>query len=318
MFGKKVRNKRNEREQVLEVRMRARDARRWRLRVITALVGVIGGTLIAAVVVWQAYRWAMRKLVYDNTAYAVRRIELRHEGRLRPEQIRAWSGITAGQNLLALDLERVRQELEMNPWIERADVETLRPDRVRLTIRERDPVAQVVVWRFSPVERSAWAETNYVEPGGMVLPPLRPEWVRSPEMADLSHLPRLVGLEQTAVIPGRTLRYPGISAGLALLAAYERSAIYSLVDLKELDVSSGLSLHGRLSTGTRVVFGASDFDRQLRRWGSIHAYAGSLGRDLDWLDLSVTNNVPARWRESTNAVPAPPVKKPKPNPRRHV
>ncbi|MDK0748894.1 FtsQ-type POTRA domain-containing protein, partial [Clostridium perfringens] len=96
------------------------------------------------------------------------------------------SGVATGQNLLALDLQRVRQELEMNPWIERADVEAIRPDRVRLTIRERDPVAQIIVWRFSPVDRSAWAETNFVDPGGMVLPPLRPDWVRSPELADFS------------------------------------------------------------------------------------------------------------------------------------
>jgi hypothetical protein len=48
---------------------------------------------------------------------------------------------------LALDLEQIRHDLELNPWIERADVEAIRPDRLRLGIREREPVAQVVVVR---------------------------------------------------------------------------------------------------------------------------------------------------------------------------
>jgi cell division septal protein FtsQ len=175
---RKARNKRNDRDSVLDVRMRSRDVRAWRVRALAAAVGVLGGTAIGAVLLWQAYQWALLQFVYRNEAYAIRRVELRHDGRLRPDQLHRWSGIRIGENLIALDLNRVRHGLEMNPWIERADVENQRPDTVRLTVREREPVAQVVVWRLDRNDGRAWPETNFVDAHGWVLPPLRPEWLK--------------------------------------------------------------------------------------------------------------------------------------------
>jgi hypothetical protein len=267
---------------------------------------------------WQGYQWALLHFVYRNETYAIRRIELRHEGRLRGEQIRQWADVTPGQNLLALDLDRVRHELELNPWIEWADVQAQRPDCLRLAISEREPVAQVVVWRFSVTERRAWPETNYLDAHGYVLPPLRDEWLRPGVDADFSHLPRLLGLERHPVIPGQHLRLPAVDAALELIRAYEQSALYSQVDLAELDVSGTSTLQGLLRQGTRLVFGCQHFDRQMLRWRSIHDYAQGQGRALEWLDLSVTNNLPARWRDETNApVPVRPSKPKRPS-KRHV
>ena len=118
-FKRKTKNRRNERDSVLEVKMRSRDASRARLRVVTGLVGAVGGTTLGVLVIWQAYQWALQRFVYGNDAYAIRRIELRHHGRLLPDQIRRWAGVETGQNLLAVDLDRVRHDLEMIPWVER-------------------------------------------------------------------------------------------------------------------------------------------------------------------------------------------------------
>ncbi|MBL9138612.1 MAG: FtsQ-type POTRA domain-containing protein [Verrucomicrobiales bacterium] len=315
---RKAKNRRHERENVLEVRMRSRDARQWRVRMLTAAIGTLGGTAVMALLVWHAYQWALRRFVYQNQAYAVRRIEFRHDGRLRSDQVRRWTGVELGQNLLALDLEQIRHDLELNPWIERADVETIRPDRLRLGIREREPVAQVVVWRLDPADRRAWAETNYVDAQGVVLPPLRAEWVRPGEDLDFSHLPRLVGLDPTDVVPGEALRFRGVRQALDLIRAYESSTVYSRLDLEWIDVADPGALRGLVKQGTQLVFGREDYARQMRRWRSIQDYADSQGRSLDWLDLSVTNNVPARWREGTNPPPAAVPAKTKRTPRRHV
>ncbi|MCC7377003.1 MAG: FtsQ-type POTRA domain-containing protein [Verrucomicrobiales bacterium] len=298
--------------------MRSRDARRWRIRVLTATVGTIGGTAVMALLAWQTYQWALRRFVYQNEAYAIRRIEFRHDGRLRSEQIRRWSGIETGQNLLALDLEQIRHDLELNPWIERADVEAIRPDRLRLGIREREPVAQVVVWRLNPTDRRAWSETNYVDAQGYVLPPLRSEWVRPGEDIDFSHLPRLTGLDPTDVIPGEPLKLAGVRHALDLIRAYEGSSIYSRLDLEWIDVSDSAALRGFVKQGTQLVFGATDYSRQMRLWRSIQDYADGQGRSWEWVDLSVTNNIPARWHEGTNAAPVSVPTKTKRIPRRHV
>lgn len=304
-FKRKTKNRKNERESVLGVKMRSRDARRARLRTVTGLVGAVGGATLGVLLIWEAYQWALQRFVYGNEAYAIRRIELRHHGRLRPEQIRRWAGVEVGQNLLAIDLDRVRHDLEMIPWVKRAEVEALRPDCLRLGVWEREPLVQVVVWRLNPVDGSAWAETNYLDGDGFVLPPLHAQWMAPGDPADFAHLTRLAGLDRAEVNPGQRIRRPNVTAALDLVRAYEASTMFSLVDLEEVDVSGGNVLKGSLRHGSRVTFGFGDFERQMRLWRSIHDYTSSQSRAIDWLDLSVTNNLPARLRDiSASAVPS--------------
>lgn len=309
-FKRKTKNRRNERESVLEVKMRSRDAKRARLRAVTGLVGAVGGTTLGVLVIWQAYQWTLQRFVYGNEAYAIRRIELRHHGRLLPDQIRRWAGVEPGQNLLAVDLDRVRHDLEMIPWVERAEVEALRPDCLRLGVWEREPLVQVVVWRLNVADGAAWPETNYLDADGFVLPPLYPQWMKPGEPADFAHLTCLTGLDRAEVNPGQKVQRPQVAAALSLVRAYEASSMFSLVDLEEVDVSDGDVLKGTLKQGSEIVFGLADFERQMRLWRSIHDYTASQTQVIDWLDLSITNNLPARLRDasvsSAPAVPPPP------------
>jgi hypothetical protein len=301
-FRKKTKNRRNDRESVLEVRMRSRDARRARLRAITGLVGAVGGTTLGVLVIWEAYQWALHKFVYGNEAYAIRRIELRHHGRLLPDQIRRWSGVEHGQNLLAIDLDRVRQDLEMIPWVQRAEVEALRPDCLRLGVWEREPLVQVVVWRLNPSDGVLWPETNYLDADGVVLPPLLPQWMKAGELSDFGHLTRLTGLDRVEVVPGQRITKPRVRAALELVRAYEASSMYSVVDVEEIDVSGQDTLVGVLKQGARVTFGLMDFERQMRLWRSIHDYTVSRTQAIEWLDLSLTNNLPAKLRDVSSTI----------------
>lgn len=302
---RKPANRRNDREAVLEVRMRSRDARRARFRLLTALVTALGATAVGALLVWQAYQWSLERFVYRNEAYTLRRVELRHHGRLRPELIHRWVGVQPGQNLLALDLDRIRHDLELNPWIERADVEAERPDCLRLAVWERQPRAQVVVWRQNPATGHTWAETNLVDAHGMVFPLVPADWIRPGEESDFSHLPRISGLDPTQVASGEPLRQPRVPAALGLIEAYGRSPVFSVVNLDEIDVSRPGVLVGALREGNRVIFGLEEFDRQLWRWRSIHDYLTAQGDTFESLDLSVTNNLPARLRPRPEPSPSP-------------
>lgn len=321
-FKRKGRNRKNERGGVLGVRMRSRSAGAARMQMVTALVGAVGGTALGLLLAWQFTQWVVRRFVYDNDSFTIRRIELHHEGRLRPDVILQWAGVERGQNLLALDLNRVRRDLEMNPWIARAEVEAQRPDTLRLVVLEREPVAQLVIWRFNLSDRNAWPETNYLDAGAFVMPPLQPEWLRPATPADFGHLTRFVGLENLSVMPGQRLDRTQVRAGIDLIRAYEDSPMYSLVDLQVVNVGGGDTLEAAVRQGMRVTFGTDEFPRQMRRWHSIHQHAVAAGRELEWLDLSVTNNLPARWVAATNAAPVPsspsrPVRSTR-SPRRHV
>lgn len=54
-------------------------------------------------------------------------------------------GADIGRNIFFVDLEERRRELEEIPWVETASVMRLLPDRIKIDIRERTPVAFVQV-----------------------------------------------------------------------------------------------------------------------------------------------------------------------------
>lgn len=319
---RKPKNRRNERESTLDVRARSRAAKPGHFRAIATAIGLVGSTALGALLLWQAYRWALQRFVYENEAYTIRRIEFRHPGRIRSDQVLLWTGITPGQNLLAVDLDQVRHHLLSYPWIESAEAEALRPDCLRISIREREPVAQLIQWRLNRADGRFWKETNFVDQLGYVLPPLRPEYLRPGANANFAHLTQLTGLDGTNVTSGDNLDHPRLKTALSLIRTYEDSGLYAQVDLDELSLSQPDILVGKLRHGTEILFGLSAFDRQLARWQAIQDFAVRTNRDLAWLDLSVTNNIPARWvpAPATNAparTPLPSPKPPRPN-RRHV
>jgi cell division protein FtsQ len=89
-----------------------------------------------------------------SLGFAVR--EVYADGRVRtdPEALRTQLGIAVGQPILAIDPTITRARLEQLPWVERASVERLLPDRVQVRLIERQPLA---LWqrsdRFALVDR---------------------------------------------------------------------------------------------------------------------------------------------------------------------
>jgi cell division protein FtsQ len=86
--------------------------------------------------------------------FAVR--EVYADGRVRTasEALRAQLGISVGQPILAVDPVATRARLEQLPWVERASVERLLPDRIEVRLIERQPLA---LWqradRFALIDR---------------------------------------------------------------------------------------------------------------------------------------------------------------------
>ena len=60
----------------------------------------------------------------------------------RPELLRVLGG-DVGRNVFSLSLEQQRAELEQIPWVERATVMRVLPDRLRASVTERMPIAFV-------------------------------------------------------------------------------------------------------------------------------------------------------------------------------
>jgi hypothetical protein len=225
--------------------------------------------------------------------------------------------VRPGENLLALDLARVKRNLEMVPMIATVSVERILPKTLRIRVTEREPVAQVNVLR--PNGRGGVeAAVFHLDVVGFVIQPLDPRQRTRPLAQGDDSLPLLRGIKPGDLQPGRAVESPAVQAALKLAADFAYSPMAGLVDLKTIDVSANDVLTVKTGQGSEVTFGLENLDQQLRRWREVHEMGLRMRRNLATLDLAVSNNVPARWIEAS--VTLPPAKAPKPlrNRRRNV
>ena len=304
-FKRKPKNRRLGREQVLDVKLRSSQVRAARTRMTAVSLGAVFATVFGLYLVYRGGEWLLNRLVYENKAFALENIDAQTDGVISADQLRRWAGVKPEENLLALDLGRVKRDLEMVPLVRSVSVERILPRGLRIRVTEREPIAQINVPRpraSGGIEMSVYQ----LDADGWVILPLEPrDRATSPSKSDES-LPLLRGINANTLQPGRRLTAPQVQAALQFLVAFEQSPMAGLADLKQVDVSSPEVLMVTTGQGSEVTFGLTDFEQQLRRWHAIFESGRKTGNAIATLDLAVTNNVPLRWLEASAVPPAAP------------
>jgi len=308
MFERKQRNRRLNRVHVLDVKLRSDQVRRSRQRLGALVVGTLLGTVFGAYVLWRAGGWALDRLVYTNPAFAIRAVEVQSNGVISAGQVRRWANVRVGENLLALDLARVKRDLELVPRIATVSLERILPRTLRIRVTEREAVAQATVPRRNAAGH--WeAAVYHLDAEGVVMWPLSAHAPGAAVSTPEEELPALVGIRLNELQPGGRVSSAQGRAALELVSRFARSPMAGLVDLQQVDAATPGVLVVRTEQGSEVTFGLNDFDQQFRRWRKIHELGLQLKRNVATIDLAVSNNVPVRWLEAT--VAPPPAKPPK-------
>lgn len=313
LLKRKTRNRRFQRYHILDVKLRSSERRRMRMRALGVALAVGGAVFFTLLLFWRGGDWLLRQLVYENTAFAIHHLDVQTDGIIALEQLRRWAGVKHDDNLLALDLARVRRDLELIPAIHAATAERILPHTLRIRVNERQPIAQCLLPRTA---------ANLGDPGvllldaeGFVIVPLRPDQRSGPAHTN-DHLPFLMGVSPQDLRPGRVVESTQARAALQFIEAFERSPMAGIVDLKQIDAGLPGILQVLTEQASEVIVGLGDVDAQLRRWHAVYEHGRKSGKHMAWVDLSVSNNVPARWLEASLLPPLPP-KAPKPaKPRR--
>lgn len=315
-FRRKLKNRRLGREFVLDVKLRSSQVRAARTRMAALAVAVVFASVVGIYLLWQAGGWALDRLVYENNAFAIEEIDVQTDGVIPVEHLRRWTGVRPGDNLLALDLGRVIRDLEMVSLVKSASAERILPHTLRVRVIERDPLAQINLFRPRPgggIEPVIYE----VDADGYVMTPLQPQARATPASPPAEPLPSLAVVNAAEVQPGRRLESPQIQAALQLLVAFEHSPMAGLVDFKSIGVSNPDVLVATTGQGSEITFGLADPDQQLRRWQVIFEMGQKLSKAIATLDLAVSNHVPATWQEAGSVSLANP-KRPKSPKKKHV
>jgi cell division septal protein FtsQ len=301
-FKRKTGNRRFERRHVLDVKLRSSQVRAARTRLVVMAVGTLAGSVFGLYVLWRIGGWALDKLVYENPSFAIQDVQVETDGIISTDELRRWSGVERGRNLLALDLARVKRDLELEPFIQSVSVERILPRTLRIRVTEREPIARVNVPQPHPGGRVDLA--NYLLDGdGYVLKPLDSSQ-RVPHAASAEDpLPIISGINANDLQPGKRLDDPRVQAALDFIDAFARSPMAGVVDLQRVDISAPVALVATTGQGSAITFGLADFDRQLARWAKIYDAAQRLNKTIASLDLAVSNNIPAHWLDASAAPP---------------
>jgi len=282
--------------------------RSQRLRLTSRILIGCFGSLVVFFALWRGGQWAMNEFIFANPAFALHEIDAQTDGVISPDQIRRWAGVRLEDNLFLLDLPRIKRDLEMVPLIQTAAVERVLPHTLKLRISEREPVAQTITLR--PRTGGGYEQTVYhLDAMGAVMLPLDRRLTTGPALPPES-LPLLVGVLSTELMPGRKVESNSARSALRLIAGFDHSPMVGLADIRRVDVSAADVLRVTTGQGSEVVLALDNLEVQLRRWRIVHDRGLQFKRAIASLDLSVTNNIPARWFEASavSALAPKPVK----------
>lgn len=315
-FRPKIKNRRLGREHVLDVKLRSSQVRAARARMAAVALGVVFVAVTGVFLIWRGGEWLLDCLVYENSTFSLQQLDVQTDGVMAVDQLRRWAGVRPGQNLLALDLARVKRDLELVPWVQAASVERILPHTLRLRVIEREPLAQINLARPAPNGRVELAPF-YLDADGYAMLPLQANERSAPATQPPDPFPVIGGLLGTEIQVGRRVESPQVRAALQLLAAFEHSPMEGLLDIKRIDVSSPEVLLVTTSQGSEITFPLTELEHHLRRWHAAFDLGNRLSKVVASLDLAVTNNVPVTWLEASSLPPETP-KRHKPPRKKHV
>jgi len=287
-------NRRLHRHHVLDVKLRSDQvqATRLRLGLLALIVPLV--TVLALYLVWRIGEATLNAFVYDNADFAIQQIDVQTDGVIAPEKLRRWTGVKPGANLIALDLAAVKRNLELVSVIDSVSVERVLPRTLKIRVTERDPIAQVNVPRADGANGIA-VSVFQLDADGMVMQPLDPRLCTIPLAQMNSQLPVIAGVNAFQLQPGRRMELPQVQVALQLIAAFAKSPMAGLVDLRRVDISAPGVVVATTGQGSEITFGLDNLDQQLRRWRQIYDLGLRQQRAIASVDLAVANNVPVRW-----------------------
>lgn len=178
---------------------------------------------LLALIAWSAL-WGMRRiaalLVYENPMFALRALDVSSDGRLTPELLREYARLREGENIFALDLRQVRENLLSVPLVRDAQVRRRLPDGLEVRVTERTPLARL---RMPGTDLTLAVDAE----GWLVVGD-----------ASAAALPLLRGFSTPGLRPGLQLVSPEVRDALALLdRCARRRALLALTprEVRRLD-----------------------------------------------------------------------------------
>ena len=232
-------------------------------------------------------REAAKRLFFQNPDYQVKTIELQTDGTLQREQVLRTADLQEGSNIFSVNLSKVRDRIQQLPQADEVEIVRKLPSEIDIHIVERKPVA----WITSETEVTdpfASDSAFLVGTRGVLMKQkkLLPEYLG---------LPLILGCSGESLEAGKTLESPEAKTALELLRLAESSFLQTRFQIREIDISKSYCLLVTDKNRSRVMFGLTDLEEQLRRLQVFLDYCDNTKQELATLNLVAQRNIPVTF-----------------------
>jgi cell division septal protein FtsQ len=260
-------------------------------------MGVLCRIFLVAALCGAAYagvREGARRLLFENSDFQIKTIELQTDGTLQREQVLKAVDLHEGENIFKVNLARVHDSIQQLPQTDEVQVVRKLPGEIDIHVVERKPVA----WITSEKEISdpfASDAAFLVDARGVLMKQkkLLPEYLG---------LPLILGCSSESLEAGRVVESAEAKTALELLRLSERSFLQMRFQIREIDVSKGYCLLVTDKNRARVTLGFNDLQTQLRRLEQFLAYCDDSKQELGTVNLLVQRNIPVTFAELPAAI----------------
>ena len=278
--------RRRKNEFLLDVKVQTEGRMRHRVRWASAIVAALAVVSLSVYGCYQLVRYSAAKMVHENPRFAIVQIVVEDDGALTPQQVAAFAGVAVGQNLLSLDLDQVRRNLELLPLVRHVEVRRMLPQKLFIHVEERIAVARL---------RGPTDSEFMIDRSGVVIKPIRLPDGTMLRPQTVGPVPTLTGVSLADVRVGKQVQSEQIYRALELLDRIQQASAGSMMEVDTIDLLKPRHLTLTSRQRTVVRFDIEEYAQQLRRLSAILTWAAQRQRIVQSVDLTVARGVPVAF-----------------------
>ena len=234
------------------------------------------GRIALGVAVFSLAVWVVRagwSALGSTTFFRLKNIEVTSAKRLTQEDILALSGVEAGQDLARMNLRRMGEQLVQNPWVETVRIHRYFPDRLSISISEREPLA-IVNMGF----------IYYLDRKGTVFKVLN--------QGDRLDYPVVTGFSEEDMNNNPAATREALKTTCELLEILREKGAFILADVSEIHYDKGYGFTLFTASGALPVkVGSGDFAAKLERFARIYRGLMAQCPSLHYIDLDYSDKI---------------------------
>ncbi len=244
------------------------------------LKGFFKATILVLIIAVLAFIWRfVHGYIMETPLLALREVTIEGCQKTSEKDILSMAQLDRRRNILSIDLAELRSKVEANPWIERAEIGRMFPDRISIKIIERKPAAIILLDRL-----------YYIDGQGVI-------FARVPNVHQIDH-PVLTGLDRNDFKAHPDQSWGLVSKALTLVKLIEGAEVLSQRDISEIHMDKALGMKLYSNDGAiEIKLGLDHYEAKWKRLERVWRHLREKALQPVYIDCNYGRRVIVKMRD---------------------